>query len=206
MICHGLCLLSLLLLAWYALQTGLCNRFEQLLDILLLPSEFVVPKLEDRVFHKLDEGDEQAPWVWAMGDQPLEKNTRDLLLHKLRVCVEDQQEDAREVPRVTVREAELVGKRVDEVISAWWWWIVCTSCALVEMRTSEWRVTMESNVRWPSEACVRAPQIHSHMFPQTTVVLTFPLSSVCQEVPALDRGPRCLPATRESQSCIQLHR
>ena len=85
----NLCLLGLSLMYDVAVFfSGLAharsgNAFKQTLNLLRTMSEVVSPKVVARVFDKLDEGDEQAPWMWPVDNQPLQQYPCDLLLHNL---------------------------------------------------------------------------------------------------------------------------
>ena len=37
----------------------------------------MVPEFEGRVLDELDEGDEEAPWVWSVHDQALQQHSID---------------------------------------------------------------------------------------------------------------------------------
>ena len=53
-------------------HTAAGNRLKQLLDLWGAVDKLVRPELEGGVLDQLDEGDEQAPGVWPVYNQPLQ--------------------------------------------------------------------------------------------------------------------------------------
>mmetsp|Transcript_59972 Transcript_59972/g.147449 ORF Transcript_59972/g.147449 Transcript_59972/m.147449 type:complete len:234 (-) Transcript_59972:1164-1865(-) len=105
------------LLLWEA-KAG--DRLEQLLDLLAGAHKVVVPEVVGRVLDELDEGDEEPPGVRLVDDEPLDEHARDLLAHdrEVRCLLEQRQQHAREVVRVAVGVAQLVGDGVEEEVAS----------------------------------------------------------------------------------------
>ena len=85
------------------------HRLEQLLDLRRAVHELVGPELEGGVLDELYKGDEEAPGVRPVHDQPLQEHPGDLLLDGLGVGLgEEVEEAAGEVVGVGVGVAQLV--------------------------------------------------------------------------------------------------
>eukprot|EP00047_Mylnosiga_fluctuans_P016996 m.58000 g.58000 ORF g.58000 m.58000 type:complete len:508 (-) comp6866_c1_seq1:1785-3308(-) len=95
------------------------HRLEETLNLRGTVDEAVLPEVVRAVLDELDEGDEQAPRVRAVGDQALKQHARNLLLDDLlRGLRKKAEHNAAEVVRVAVGEAQLVRDRVEEHIAA----------------------------------------------------------------------------------------
>ena len=117
-LCGYLLLLLSRLLPWrHHARPG--DGLEELLYFRGAGDELVLPELEAGVLDELDEGDEEAPRVRPVHDQPLQEDARDLLLDGLGVGLgEEVEQRAGEVVRVRVGVAQLVGDAVEEVVAA----------------------------------------------------------------------------------------
>lgn len=79
----------------------------------------MAPELEWWILDELNESDEQSPGVRTVHYQPLEQNSRDLLLDGLGVGLgKEVKECAAEVVGVTVGVAQLIGDCVKEQVTA----------------------------------------------------------------------------------------
>jgi len=77
-----------------------------------------MPELELWVLDEFDERDEKTPRMRSVDDEPLQQDTRDLLLDRLGVCLGKQvEQSAAEVMGVTVGVAQLVGHGVQKQVS-----------------------------------------------------------------------------------------
>lgn len=76
------------------------------------------PELVDWILDELNEGDEQAPRMRSVHDQPLKQHSGDLLLNRFGVGLGEQvQQSAAEVMRVAIRIAQLVGNSIQEQVA-----------------------------------------------------------------------------------------
>mmetsp|Transcript_29531 Transcript_29531/g.65382 ORF Transcript_29531/g.65382 Transcript_29531/m.65382 type:complete len:496 (-) Transcript_29531:1158-2645(-) len=94
------------------------DALEQALDVGGAAREFMAPEVVPWVLDQLNEGDQQAPWVWPVDDEPLQQHTRDLLLDKLHLDLRKQRKQhAREVVGVAVGVAQLVGNGIEQQVA-----------------------------------------------------------------------------------------
>lgn len=57
------------------------HTLKESLNLLSTVSEVIRPEIVSGVLDQLNEGDEQAPWVWPVHNQPLQQDSGDLLLY-----------------------------------------------------------------------------------------------------------------------------
>mmetsp|Transcript_7184 Transcript_7184/g.20927 ORF Transcript_7184/g.20927 Transcript_7184/m.20927 type:complete len:312 (+) Transcript_7184:54-989(+) len=113
-----LCYFSWLFLL-LATNAGPGHVLEEALHFRGAAREAVGPELVPWVLDELDKGDQQAPRVGPVHDEPLQEDSGDLLLHDLhrRLC-EEEEEDAAEVVGVAVGVPQLVRHGVQKDVPA----------------------------------------------------------------------------------------
>lgn len=59
-------------------------KYSLLLNFWSTMYKFMVPKLVDWIFYQLNKCDQQAPWMWSINDQSLQKNS-DEIKHNITI-------------------------------------------------------------------------------------------------------------------------
>ena len=94
------------------------DTFKQFFKLRSSVHKWVTPKLITLILDELNERYQETPWVWAMENEPLEKNTCYLLLDGHILFTEQVEHHAGEVMIMTRRVTQLIGNCVQADVRA----------------------------------------------------------------------------------------